>query len=229
MVSIFHIKKHLKKRWKKWRRAIWTTGACAIVALMAWLGLPLSDQMEELMTGEPLAMETLSLWQESASEVTPEWLLDLEKENRTRIVHFTKIYTCGEESSVLGIMTPQEITALIKQHPSWEGRLGAGGDVWIDERVTGLSDICKDNGYIGVDKDGNLTLFEGPPKKEKVIRTFFQMDVEMMESALPADVIKQLQQGIRIQDVEEYNSVLSTFSDFAIEPSERVMQQEDRP
>jgi len=32
-----------------------------------------------------------------------------------------------------------------------------------------------------------------------------------------------------IQDVEEYNSVLSTFSDFAIEPSERVMQQEEQP
>ncbi|GJM75082.1 hypothetical protein HMSSN036_72980 [Paenibacillus macerans] len=48
-----------------------------------------------------------------------------------------------------------------------------------------------------------------------------------MESALPADVLKQLQQGIRIQDVEEYNSVLSTFSDFALEQTEKVMQQNE--
>ncbi|MGG6313576.1 BofC C-terminal domain-containing protein [Paenibacillus macerans] len=226
-MNIFHIKKHLKKRWRRWRRAIWTVCACGLVAVMAWLGMPLSDQMERLMTNEPIAIETLGKWQGAAPEVTEEWLVDLEKDKRTRIVHLTKIYTCGEESSVLGIMRPDEIAALMKEHPEYEGRLGAGGDVWIDERINGLSDICKTRGYIGLDRDGNLTLFDGPPKKEKVIRTFFQMDVEMMESALPADVLKQLQQGIRIQDVEEYNSVLSTFSDYAIEQSERVMQQNE--
>ncbi|MNW53303.1 hypothetical protein D3C74_308610 [compost metagenome] len=60
-------------------------------------------------------------------------------------------------------------------------------------------------------------MFEGPPKNEKVIKTFFQLDVETMESALPNEVLKQLKQGIRVQDASEYNSVLSTFSDFALE------------
>ncbi|GJM75081.1 hypothetical protein HMSSN036_72970 [Paenibacillus macerans] len=45
--------------------------------------------------------------------------------------------------------------------------------MWIDERINGLSETCSKQGYIGIDKDGNLTLFDGPPKKEKVIRTFF--------------------------------------------------------
>ncbi|MCH1640448.1 BofC C-terminal domain-containing protein [Paenibacillus timonensis] len=227
-MNIFQIKKHLKKRWRRWRRAIWTASAFCLIAVMAWMGLPLSDQMEKLMAREPMAIETLGKWQEAAPEADEAWLLDLE-EDKSRIVHLTKIYTCGEESSVLGIMTPEEIATLMKDHPAWEGRLGAGGDVWIEEKIDGLSDTCKTRGYIGLDRDGNLTLFDGPPKKEKVIRTFFQMDVEMMESALPAEVIQQLQRGIRIQDVEEYNSVLSTFSDFAIEPSERVMQQDEEP
>lgn len=58
-----------------------------------------------------------------------------------------------------------------------------------------------------------------------MLKTFFQLDVETMESVLPDEVLKQLQEGIRIQDVEEYNSVLSTFSDYALEQTEKVMQQ----
>ncbi|MNJ80872.1 hypothetical protein D3C77_794150 [compost metagenome] len=62
-----------------------------------------------------------------------------------------------------------------------------------------------------------MSLFEGKPQEKKVIKTFFQLDVETMESVLPEEVLKQLNHGIRVQDTSEYNSVLSTFSDFAVE------------
>jgi forespore regulator of the sigma-K checkpoint len=78
---------------------------------------------------------------------------------------------------------------------------------------------------MGLSTDGQLTLFEGLPKKEKVIRTFFQLDIGSMETALPEGVYKQLQQGIRVQDINEYNSVISTFSDFAVERTQRVLKQ----
>ncbi|WP_205417309.1 BofC C-terminal domain-containing protein, partial [Klebsiella pneumoniae] len=52
--------------------------------------------------------------------------------------------------------------------------------------------------------------YQGEPDEEKVIRTFFQLDVGTMESSLPEGVLEQLHKGIRIQDVDEYNSVLST-------------------
>lgn len=226
-MNIFQIKKQLRSRWKRWRRAIWTISACGLVAMMAWIGLLLSEQMEDLMTKEPIVQETLGMIMEAAAPAEPpkEWLEALMKTDQARIVHLNKIYTCGEESDVLGIMRPEEVASLLKEHSDWEGHLGAGGDVWLDERINGLSDICKRNGYIGIDNMGNLSLFEGPPKKEKVLKTFFQLDVETMESVLPDEVLKQLQEGIRIQDVEEYNSVLSTFSDYALEQMEKVMQQ----
>lgn len=226
-MRIFRIKRQLRRRWKKWRRAIWTISACGLVALMAWLGLLLSQQMEDLMAKEPIAQETLGKLMEAttSSEPSQEWLENLLKTDQARLVHLNKIYTCGEESEVLGRMKPKEIALIIKEHPDWEGHLGAGGDLWLDERINGLSDTCRRDGYIGIDENGNLTLFEGPPKKEKVLKTFFQLDVETMESVLPEDVLRQLQEGIRIQDVEEYNSVLSTFSDFALEQTEKVMQQ----
>jgi forespore regulator of the sigma-K checkpoint len=54
------------------------------------------------------------------------------------------------------------------------------------------------------------------PAADNVIRTFFQLDIRYLESSLPKETLKQLQDGIRITDMAEYNSVLSTFSDYAM-------------
>ena len=59
--------------------------------------------------------------------------------------------------------------------------------------------------------------------KQKVLRTFFQLDVHYMESSLPKERLNELVNGIRISDMDDYNSVLSTFSDFATDKSEKVM------
>lgn len=45
-----------------------------------------------------------------------------------------------------------------------------------------------------------------------------------LKSSLPENIWKELHEGIRVQDIEEYNSVLSTFSDYAREAAEHVMQ-----
>ncbi|WP_369122684.1 BofC C-terminal domain-containing protein [Trinickia caryophylli] len=44
---------------------------------------------------------------------------------------------------------------------------------------------------------------------------------------MPDHIWKQLQDGIRVQDIEEYNSVLSTFSDYARDTAEEVMQSKE--
>ncbi|MNZ89817.1 hypothetical protein D3C78_1087530 [compost metagenome] len=87
-----------------------------------------------------------------------------------------------------------------------------------------LSTLTKKEAYIGVDAFGNLKLFKGPPVQEKVLKTFFQMDMGSLKSSLPESIWKELHEGIRVQDIEEYNSVLSTFSDYAREAAEHVMQ-----
>nr|WP_306220202.1 BofC C-terminal domain-containing protein [Cohnella sp. WQ 127256] len=85
----------------------------------------------------------------------------------------------------------------------------------MEESIDDLSPQCSKTAYIGMDKDANLILFDGPPKKEKVIRTFFQLDIEMLESRLNEERLRELTKGIRVTDKDEYNSVLSTFNEFA--------------
>jgi forespore regulator of the sigma-K checkpoint len=48
------------------------------------------------------------------------------------------------------------------------------------------------------------------------------MNIEYLESSLPPDTVRQLREGIPIADLAEYNSVLSTFSEFALEQSEAM-------
>lgn len=80
-----------------------------------------------------------------------------------------------------------------------------------------VNDDLPDNSYIGIDQHGVLSLFEGPPLEDNVIRSFFQIDIEFLESSLPPEIVEQLYEGIRITNHSEYNSVLSTFSDYAVE------------
>nr|WP_281069370.1 BofC C-terminal domain-containing protein [Paenibacillus shirakamiensis] len=140
-------------------------------------------------------------------------------------VHLIKVYKCGEETQSLGRLKGSEIIDRLKQHPTWQGRIDQQGEVWLESPVNDLSEACKRRGYMGLDAEGNLSLFDGPPQDRNVIHTFFQMDMERIESSLPEKVVNQLKQGIRIQDVEEYNSVISTFSDYAKEQTQKVMQQ----
>ncbi|WHX48059.1 BofC C-terminal domain-containing protein [Paenibacillus woosongensis] len=232
-MNIFRIKKQLRRRWRRWRRAIWTIGGCGLVTMMTWLGLMLSNQMEQLMAKEPIALETLGIIREAAigagkeTDLEPAWIEQLSRSRQRRTVHLNKIYACGEESSVLGILSPNEVIEIYRANPGWQGSLDAQGDVWFEQQINELSETCRSNGYFGIDQQGNLSLFEGPPDKEKVLKTFFQLDVETMESSLPPDVLLHLHQGIRIQDLDEYNSVLSTFSEFAAMPARKVMQQKD--
>ncbi|WP_209847099.1 BofC C-terminal domain-containing protein [Paenibacillus sediminis] len=225
---MFRLKKQLKKRFKRWRRSLWTFAACGMIALLAWMGLPLSDKIQSLMTStEPIALEVLSNpdTSEVSSQTMPNHLTQLLKSSKqSRTVHLKTIYVCGEETVTLGKFKADEILKMSRDHSDWSGKLDEQGEVWFVHQINDLSDNCKKQAYFSIDKNGNLTLFEGPPQKEKVMRTFFQLDVGSMETSLPEGVLDQLEQGIRIQDIDEYNSVLSTFSDYAVEVSEKVMK-----
>ncbi|MDF2715353.1 MAG: hypothetical protein K0R28_2278 [Paenibacillus sp.] len=141
-----------------------------------------------------------------------------------RDVYMHKAYVCGEENLLIGQMNADEVISLHNEHPQWSIGFGDDGTVTFTEKIDDLSSACKNNAYFGLDKNGNLSLFEGPPDDKKVIRTFFQLNMGYLESSLQPEAVDQLKEGIRVLDMEEYNSVLSTFSEFAVEETEKVMK-----
>ncbi len=224
------LKKQIKKNWKQWKRRTGTTALCVIVVGMAWWGLHLSEKVQSLLNSKPqIAVETLQYLQNTSVDgESKDDRYFLQKLNDSKISHkvmFRKNYVCGQEEQVLGQMRSDRIRELIHNNPTWVGHLDLHGDVWLVESISDLSPVCKQKAYMSMDTDGNLTLYEGRPQKEKVLKTFFQLDINSMESTLPEGVLKELYDGIRIQDIDEYNSVISTFSDYAQEYSENVMKR----
>lgn len=202
----FSLWKQLKKRLRRSKRSMWALG-CMLGPLLLFLISPVPA--EAAASGKPEAQSVIRTLHDTKGNVTIKRRL---------------IYLCGEETDSLGRMDAATALKLLSSHPDWTAVMDPDGAVVMEQRVDDLSEACKKNAYMSLDKNGTLSLFDGPPKKEKVLRTFFQLDVRYMESSLPKEQIDQLMDGIRVTDKDDYNSILSTFSDYARIRSEKVMK-----
>lgn len=204
--------------------------ASAIIAItiLAYRGLTISAAVERLLTtnfGEAVSVMG-PVQQDTRTEQEIETLVNQLNTERTKLIRVVlqTEYICGVETEQLGRMDTAQLKVLLVQHPEWEAKVTSTDTLQLKQRVDDLSPICKQQAYISIDADGNLNLYEGKPAEENVIRTFFQLDVGTLESSLPDGVLEQLQEGIRVQDKDEYDSVISTFSDFAVDEKHRLLR-----
>lgn len=219
-VNTFKFRKQFKRRWRRWKRTAWMAASLVAITILAYSGLSISSHIERLLTTNFSEATTAMapVTEERSEEEVQRILGQLGSETaRLTSVVMETHYICGIETEQLGKMTIPQLKVLLQQHPEWEAEVVSTDTLQIKKQVDDLSPLCKEQAYISVDAVGNLNLYEGRPAEEKVIRTFFQMDVGSLESSLPEGVLEQLQQGIRVQDKDEYNSVISTFSDYAID------------
>lgn len=221
-MSYSNLYKQLKRRLKMKKRWL-SLGVYLLLAGTAATALWLNQGAEEPKPDHLAAATALSpddMGREQAAEAVSAGVLDSIKSGKgSRQVILQKQYVCGEATSESRTMTSQEILGFYNEHPGSQLSLDDSGRVQIVEPVEDLSPQCRENAYFGMDKNGNLSLFEGIPEQERVIRTFFQLDVQHMKSSLPGDAVNQLYSGIRVSDMDDYNSVLSTFSEYASLPS----------
>lgn len=217
--------KELKRRLRKKKRWL-SLGAVTLVAGAAVLGLWLKEtgssngSQSEAEKGGEIGVMGRSIVQPASAQNdsgTEEALNAVRGSTEQRSVFMQKRYVCGEETEKLGSMAPADIIKKHEEHPEWKVVLDQEGSVFFVEEVEDLAPKCKENAYFGLDKSGNLSLFDGLPEQDHVIRTFFQLNVQHLKSSLPQDAVKQLYSGIRITDLADYNSVLSTFSEYAVE------------
>lgn len=221
-MSRFHILKELKKSLKRKRRHVWSLGAGVALFLMAalvgtWLAhRVVTNGLQRVL----LPVDSVPAWMDNPSPA-----IELSQREKTLVALKQQIgpielvlhrtYLCGEETRQLGIRPATEAAELLTKHREWAASLDSSGKLTLEEAIDDLSPRCRKTAYMGMDNDGNLSLYDGPPWQEKVIRTFFQLDVEMLESRLAEERVRELAEGIRVSDKDEYNSVLSTYNEFA--------------
>ncbi|WP_409341634.1 BofC C-terminal domain-containing protein [Paenibacillus sp. MBLB4367] len=211
--------KQLKKRLRSKKRWL-TLGSLLLVAGLAAVSVKHVPSLSGNRQAVPVQAAANKLGVRPIAEMSREQeeaLKAIANGEQERTVSVQKSYICGEETQQVGLMGKENILKLSDEHPQWVIKLSTGGDVTFVEQIEDLSQKCKETAYFGIDKNGNLSLFEGIPGRDQVIRTFFQLNVQHLKSSLPPDAINQLYEGIRISDLTEYYSVLSTFSDFAVE------------
>jgi len=128
-----------------------------------------------------------------------------------------KTYVCGTQEEQKLTKTVSSPDQVFLDYQEWELVSKEDHHFVFKKLVHDLSPVCKENGYFGLTKEGILTLFEGPPQQQKVIQTFFQIDTERFESSLLQHDLNLLKKGIRIHDIAEYNSILSTYGEYSDE------------
>jgi forespore regulator of the sigma-K checkpoint len=203
-MSFANLIKQLKKQLKSGKRRL-TLGLVLFILVGTYLGMERQktfDSLEATVVPETQQQQVLE---------------QIEKSGNAHRVFAQKMYVCGQELAEIGKLSFAQITQYYKEHPQDQVKLTTEGQVYFVEQVEDISAACKHNAFFGLDKNGSLSLFEGPPNEEKIMRTFFQLNVEHLKTSLPQGTYNQLKQGIPISDLAEYNSVLSTFSDYAIE------------
>lgn len=120
-------------------------------------------------------------------------------------VHLVREYLDGEQSIEVVTETAQSVPALLQGYKNWQLVEHDKRYVKLYKKVQDISPLLKSNGYFGLSENGILTIFDGKPSDENVIQSFYQLDVDKLESHL----IDSLKHGIPIKTKQDYVYVLA--------------------
>ncbi|MBO8163849.1 MAG: BofC C-terminal domain-containing protein [Brevibacillus sp.] len=135
-------------------------------------------------------------------------------------VVLNRTYLCGVKTEEKRQLSGTSIEQVLADHTGWEIVSVTPDQVVLHKAENDIAPSCKENGYFGLSEDGMLTLFNGLPSEKKVVQTFYQINTERMEASLSSEEVELLKKGIRVRDLAEYNSILSTYGQFQTGPAE---------
>ncbi len=162
----FSLWKQLKKKLRRSRRPVWQLGCClgAAIALSAILAP----------TGIQAQRNTVQLIQEPS--VQAQSVIQMLDEQQGPItVKLHRFYmrrgavsACQNRTSELQLSFSGSIQS------GWLSRRNLAAIV-MQQHIDDMSEACKRNAFIGLDKHGNLSLFEGSPKEGESAKNFFSV------------------------------------------------------
>lgn len=97
-------------------------------------------------------------------------------------------------------------------YPNWDLIEIKEGTIYLQKYIDDISPLLKANGYFGITTEGVLSIYNGEPKQKQLIQSFFQIDIEKLESKS----IEELTKGIPIQTKEHYVQVIESFKAYLL-------------
>jgi forespore regulator of the sigma-K checkpoint len=122
-------------------------------------------------------------------------------------------YLDGEVSQETREETVVSLKEIWKKYKDWQLINMDDQTIIFRKTVNDISPLLKANGYFGITEDGTLSIFNGKPtRSNKIIQSFFQIDVKKLESRQH----EQLKKGIRVLSKAQYKDVIETYRHFAV-------------
>lgn len=132
----------------------------------------------------------------------------------TVTVILERVFLDGEVSEEIKKETIWSMEDFWSEYANWQLVDQDEEQVVFQMRIDDISPLLKANGYFGINEHHILTIFNGKPESDQVIQSFFQIDVEKLESRQH----EELKKGIPIQSKNKYVEVLEVFKPFSTSP-----------
>lgn len=120
-------------------------------------------------------------------------------------------YLDGEVSEEITKETILSMEDFWASYESWQLVDQNEERIVFEKSIDDISPLLKTNGYFGIAGDGTLSIFNGKPETSEVIQSFFQIDMDKLESHKHDELI----QGIRIQTKDQYLEVIKMFETYS--------------
>jgi forespore regulator of the sigma-K checkpoint len=154
----------------------------------------------------------------NANGVQPHYQDESVKANedpQTITVILERVFLDGEVSEEIVEETIWSMEDFWAQYEDWQLVHQDEEQIVFQQHVDDISPLLKSNGYFGITEDGILSIFDGKPdQSNKVIQSFFQIDVHKLESRQH----NLLKQGIKVGSKDEYINVIETYKTFTASP-----------
>ncbi|WP_026558622.1 BofC C-terminal domain-containing protein [Bacillus sp. J37] len=120
-------------------------------------------------------------------------------------------YLDGEISEEIILEKATSIGEIVEKYSDWILLDHKKESVVFQSKVDDISPLLKTNGYFGITGDGIFSIFNGRPGSNDIIQSFFQLDVEKLESHKH----DELMEGIRIESKDQYLEVLKIYETYS--------------
>ncbi|MBN8191105.1 intercompartmental signaling factor BofC [Bacillus sp. NTK074B] len=130
----------------------------------------------------------------------------------TVTVILERVYLDGEVSEEILQETIWSMEDFWAAYDDWQLMDMTEEQIVFQKKVDDISPLLKTNGYFGISDNGVLSIFNGKPGQAEIIQSFFQIDVEKLESKRHDDLVK----GIPIKSKHEYEEVLEQFKAYSV-------------
>ncbi|MEL3974517.1 intercompartmental signaling factor BofC [Rossellomorea oryzaecorticis] len=130
----------------------------------------------------------------------------------TVTVKLERVYLDGEISEEIVQETIWSMEDFWAAYGDWQLIDMTEDEVVFQKQVDDISPLLKTNGYFGISENGVLSIFNGKPGQAEIIQSFFQIDVEKLESNSHETLMK----GIPVKSRQRFEEVLESFKQYSV-------------